>query len=176
MPALKEVVSDILDRDASVIIDLHNYFRYSPLGPAGEGAIVTVKDIDVVWRYLAKEFKALAQSHVTGRSVLMFNIMNEPHSMPSSKVLELTNAGIKAIRDEGVNNPVLVHGNHWSGLHSWTTNTSEGVSNAELFSRGQLMDQPTTLLLVCTNTSIPILVVTKRDVYRHQHSRRQSSF
>jgi endoglucanase len=54
--------------------------------------------------------------------MVIFGLMNEPHSMATELWLNNANAAIAAIRSTGAENLVLVPGNAWTGAHSWNSN------------------------------------------------------
>lgn len=90
-------------------------------------------------------FGSLAQKHggdgtETGAQ-LMLDLMNEPHSMPTEQVLQNLNAAIGAVRKRGLKNLVLLEGNGWTGMHSWTQAQGSGnPSNAQVFTRQSIQD------------------------------------
>ena len=90
-------------------------------------------------------FGSLAQKHggdgtETGAQ-LMLDLMNEPHSMPTEQVLQNLNAAIGAVRKRGLKNLVLLEGNGWTGMHSWTqAQGPRNPSNAQVFTRQSILD------------------------------------
>lgn len=138
-------VREFLEAGMSVVLDLHNYFRYSPNGgQAGTGNIVSEGDITVAWTLLATLFRDLANVYTGtgGGPELVYGLMNEPKQMSSALLLRLTNAGIAAIRAISATR-IAVSGNGWSGMHSWFDKwvDADGIySNSELFARGNLVD------------------------------------
>jgi endoglucanase len=108
-------------RGAYVILDPHNYGRYWVGGRPGgfEGVVGTGSVTDAAfadfWSRLADEYK--------DNDRVIFNLINEPHDMPSTESwADSANAAIAAIRDAGAENLILVPGNGWTGAHSWTQN------------------------------------------------------
>lgn len=112
-----------------VILDPHNFERYYPLtsnfessanGLVGgtvantQGVIVTVAMYSDFWSRVANQFKN--NSHV------IFNLMNEPNTMPTEQLVTSENAAIAAIRAAGAHNLVLVPGNAWTGAWTWGQN------------------------------------------------------
>lgn len=107
---LRSTVKRITDAGAFAILDLHNYARYQ-----GKliGSEVTNAQFADVWGRLAAEFR--------GNERLVLGLMNEPHTMPTEQWLSAANAAIKAIRDAGSTQLVLVPGNNWTDGNSWTS-------------------------------------------------------
>ncbi|MBD2772981.1 cellulase family glycosylhydrolase [Iningainema tapete] len=93
---------------ASVILDPHNYARYY-----GKviGQDVPVSAFADFWSKLATLYK--------NNNRVIFGLMNEPNNMPTELWRDDANAAIKAIRDTGATNLILVPGNAWTGAHSW---------------------------------------------------------
>lgn len=52
---------------------------------------------------------------------VIFGLMNEPHDMPTSLILQNDQAAVTAIRQAGAKNLILVPGNGYTGGHTWTT-------------------------------------------------------
>ena len=104
---------------ANVVLDPHNYARYS--GRIIGESHVSISDFAEFWSRLAKEF--------ANDDNIIFGLMNEPHSMSTTVWLKATNAAIAAIRAVNANNLILVPGNAWSGAHSWM-HQRQGGSNA----------------------------------------------
>lgn len=136
----------------NVIVDLHNYMRYAPAGitiagvPAGssipDGNLVTQQQLVTVWTKLATAIKA---NKKIDSSYLIFDLSNEPTEMSSiggtEAALQYQNAVIKALRDLALNNLVLIEGNHWTGLHSWSKAGDDGTSaNSGVFTAKAIQD------------------------------------
>ena len=129
----------LLENGQNVILDLHNYMRYN-------GNVVTAADVGVIWSTISAfkqgAFAKLASNYNADGSLLIFEIMNEPNGMLTQTVLDCINSGIASIRDAGINNLILIEGNNWSGLHSWTTmKDSQGNTNAEIFIPANIIDK-----------------------------------
>jgi endoglucanase len=105
-------------------LDPHNYMRYnnpssqpysgSVIGNTSDPAAATTEQFGEFWGELADRFKD--NDHV------IFELMNEPHDMPTTLVLANNQAAVDAIRKTGATNLILVPGNQWTGGHSWTEN------------------------------------------------------
>lgn len=132
------------------IVDLHAYMRYpifgkqyagcGATGPCPDGSMVTDSAPYVdVW---TKLYDLLASDSKIDMNYLLFDVINEPvlDDLASQNAPEapftVQVAVIKALRDRGFQGYILVEGNSWSGLHSWTTYTwGGGYTNATLFTR-----------------------------------------
>lgn len=116
---LDSIVRYAASRGAQVILNPHNFARYygSTVGSARVPSAVFAD----LWRRLAR-------AYVDTPSVL-FNLVNEPHSMPTEQWVRAANAAIAAIRGAGAKQLVLVPGNSWTGAHSWSSG-SYGTPNA----------------------------------------------
>jgi len=134
--SLNKTVQLVTQRGMHAIIDPHNYARYSTTGRVDggqiigeEGSGVTVEDFSDFWTRLAQAFQ--------GNPNVIFAIMNEPNTMSTRLWANTAQAAIRAIRDTGATQLVLVPGNGWTGAHSWLENwydtANESLSNAEAF-------------------------------------------
>ena len=106
-------------KGASVLLDPHNYGRYSANAPNQYSGNVVGSDVPAsgfanLWSRLATEYKA--------NSKVVFGLMNEPHYMPSTaNWVTSANSDLSAIRTAGAANLVTVPGNYYTGAHNWTT-------------------------------------------------------
>lgn len=116
---LDAVVTYALGKGAHVVLDPHNYARYSG-NVVGSVALPNSALADL-WTRLATQWGPSPN--------VIFAIMNEPNTMPTEQWLSAANAAIAAIRATGATNLVLVPGNAWTGAHSWA-DTWYGSSNA----------------------------------------------
>lgn len=133
-------VKEMLDAGLTVILDLHNYMRFSPGSYAGDGnQIATAQQTYNIWSIISDKMHDVAVAHP---DTLLFEVFNEPNSMKTTQVLANNNAGIDAIRDAGLTNMVVLEGNSWSGLHSWFDggNATDGLSNAQVMTRANIID------------------------------------
>jgi len=132
--SLNKTVNLVTQRGMHAIIDPHNYARYSTNGRVSGGKVigvsgsgVTLQDFVDLWTRLANAFKSNPNT--------IFAIMNEPHDMPTRLWANTAQAAIRAIRDTGAEQLVLVPGNGWTGAHSWLESwydtSDEKVSNAD---------------------------------------------
>lgn len=125
---LQKTVSTIVDAGGVAILDPHNYARYFGEIIGAEGSSVSVDNFLDFWTRLAGHYK--------DEPNVAFAIMNEPNTMSTQLWADTAQAAIKAIRDAGATQLVLVPGNGWTGAHSWTENwyDSDGsLSNANAF-------------------------------------------
>lgn len=96
-------------RGAFVILNPHNFARY--YGElVGSTAVPDAAFADL-WRRLALRHAADPR--------VMFNLVNEPNTMPTEQWVGAANAAIAAIRDVSAPNTIIVPGNGWTGAHSW---------------------------------------------------------
>lgn len=117
---LQETVALIKARDMRVILDPHNYGRY-------HGEIIGSRKVPN--DAFANFWQQLAALYANDEMVV-FGLMNEPHTMPVAQWVEAANAATAAIRGEAkANNLILVPGTAWSGAHSWQT-AIDGEPNA----------------------------------------------
>lgn len=111
----------ITDAGAYAILDPHNYMRYndpsqqpatgSVIGNTSDPAAATTAQFQAFWNELAGRYK-----HNTN---VIFGIMNEPHDMPTSLVLQNDQAAINGIRASGAKQLILAPGNSYTGGHAW---------------------------------------------------------
>ena len=103
------------------ILDPHNYMRYndpsqqpttgSVIGNTSDPTAATTAQFQTFWN-------ALASRYVNNEKVI-FGIMNEPHDMPTSLVLQNDQAAINGIRASGAKQLIIAPGNGYTGGHSW---------------------------------------------------------
>ena len=125
---LNDFVTYATSKGAYVTLDPHNFARYYP-DPANfqsstqglVGSTVPNSAFADFWSRLASNYKS--NSHV------IFNLMNEPNTLPTEQWVSAANSAISAIRAAGANNLVLVPGNAWTGAWTWFA-TWYGTRNA----------------------------------------------
>jgi len=113
---LRHVVDYAASLGANVILDVHNYARYSAspeMKMLGTPAL-TDADFANLWTQLGANF--------AGDGNVIFDLMNEPSDVTTETVVSFTNSALSAIRSAGATNLVLVEGNGYSGGHSWEQN------------------------------------------------------
>ncbi len=116
---LDAIVAHATTKGASVILNPHNFARYRG-ELVGSSAVPNAAFADF-WRRLASRYAA--NDHV------LFNLVNEPNTMPTEQWVSAANAAIAAIRSVGAHSTIIVPGNAWTGAHSWYENWY-GTSNA----------------------------------------------
>ncbi|KAF2179216.1 glycoside hydrolase family 5 protein [Zopfia rhizophila CBS 207.26] len=109
-------------KGAYCILDPHNYMRYndpsqqpmtgSIIGDTADKTAATTAQFGAFWGELAGRFK--------DNEKVIFGLMNEPHDMKTSLVIQNNQAAIDAIRKAGAKQLILAPGNSWTGGHSWT--------------------------------------------------------
>ncbi|QLH42635.1 MAG: glycoside hydrolase family 5 protein [Coxiellaceae bacterium] len=119
---IKNFIEYATQNGLNVILDLHNYMRYNHQ-IIGTTSAVTTQNFADVWAHLAGEYK--------DNSKVIFELMNEPHDMSTELVLKNDNAAIAAIRAAGAKNLILVPGNCWDGLYSWSVSWC-GTPNSQV--------------------------------------------
>lgn len=116
---LDAIVARATAKGASVILNPHNFARYRG-ELVGSSAVPNAAFADF-WKKLASRYAA------NGR--VLFNLVNEPNTMPTEQWVSAANAAIAAIRSAGAHGTIIVPGNAWTGGHSWYQ-TWYGTSNA----------------------------------------------
>lgn len=147
---VKRVIQQLLARNATVIIDLHNYMRYHPSDvnlilnllntfPEGNDIIGTGRNapsnvaIARIWREMAFNFPM---------PNIIFSLMNAPHDVPIGQVRSYIAIAIEAIRTAekqvriSAQNPhlILVDGGYFSRIDTWFLSQPFTQSNAFWFS------------------------------------------
>jgi len=99
-----------------IILDPHQYGRRRLGGQAhiiGESAEVGAAQFAAFWGALARRCR--------GDGHVIFGLQNEPHDQDLSRLVDVQNAALAAIRAAGARNLALVSGSAWSGAHSWVS-------------------------------------------------------
>ncbi len=108
---------------ANVIIDIHNYGRYS-INENGAlnsyvldnvyGGVTKVSGANLAdfWTKMSSEFKGLP-------AVYAYDLMNEPHDMGTANWQAISQAVVSAIRANGDGTLIMVESDNWSGAYSW---------------------------------------------------------
>lgn len=117
---LDGLVTHATGKGATVILNPHNFARY--YGETVGSSKVPSSVFADLWRRLALRYKTNAR--------VMFNLVNEPHTMRTEQWVEAANAAIAAIREAGATNVIQVPGNGWTGAHAWNK-TYYGTPNAQ---------------------------------------------
>ena len=137
--AYAALVNQYLAQGMTVIIDMHNYMRYGAydddsstnnaiIGSGNIGA-PTQAQYAAAWLQIGKQF--------ANESNVIFDLMNEPNTMSTQLILDNYNAVLSVLRQNKINNLVLLEGNSWTGAWSWTSNSYDTatppLSNAQVF-------------------------------------------
>ncbi|MCE3044800.1 glycoside hydrolase family 5 protein [Legionella sp. 16cNR16C] len=145
---LRPLLQSLSHAKVNTIIDLHAYMRYSKFGeqysgcgadgPCPDGTLVLdPKAYESVWGQLVD---LIQQDSQIDKNYIMLDLVNEPVGIPDDKVFTIQADLIKYLRNKGFEGYILVEGNSWTGLHSWTTyqwtgSDGQTYSNATLFTR-----------------------------------------
>lgn len=142
------VLRSLTHAHVNTIVDLHTYMRYpkfgeqysgcSGSGPCPDGTLITDEKAYIdIW---SKIYTLIKNDPAINQNYIMFDLVNEPVEVPDDKVFTIQAAVIKSLREQGFEGYILVEGNSWTGLHSWTTYQWQGsdgqnYTNATLFTR-----------------------------------------
>ena len=112
---------------AYVILEPHNFQRYFPdtnnFQSSSQGLVgSSVPDSAYA------DFWGKVANHYKDNERVIFNLMNEPNSMPTSQLVTSHNAAIQAIRSAGAKNLILVPGNQWTGAWAWNETWYQGAN------------------------------------------------
>ena len=145
---VRPLIATLTHAHVYTIIDMHNYMRYSIYGEqysgcgadgaCPDGTLVTDSAAyKSVWGQL---LDLLQNDKEIDINYVLLDLMNEPVNVPDDLVFTIQADLINFVRSKNFTGPILVEGNSWTGLHSWTTETwvgSKGLtySNATLFTR-----------------------------------------
>jgi endoglucanase len=116
---LDALVAYATSKGAHVIINPQNFARYwgNVIGsPQVPNAVFSD-----FWSKMAARYGASPN--------VVFNLVNEPHDMPTEQWVSAANAAIAAIRATGATNTILVPGNGWTAGGTWNGG-SYGTPNA----------------------------------------------
>ncbi|MFN3402563.1 MAG: Ig-like domain-containing protein [Cytophagaceae bacterium] len=113
MADMDRVIANCRARGMSVILDVHNYCRYRDNIIGASGSPVTIAHFADLWQRLATRY-------ANETAVYAYDLMNEPHDMPSSNLwFNIAQAGINAIRRVDNNHIIMVEGDHWANAVYW---------------------------------------------------------
>lgn len=116
---LDDVVTYATSKGASVILNPQNFARYYG-ATIGSSSVPNAVFADF-WGKVAAKYASNAR--------VMFNLVNEPHDMPTEQWVSAANAAIASIRGAGATNVIIVPGNGWTGGASWYS-SDYGTPNA----------------------------------------------
>ena len=120
MAAIDDVVSYAASKGIAVELQVHNYGKYHD-DLIGSSAVPTSA--------FANLWTKLAARYADDPNVI-FGLMNEPNQHSAAQWLPIANAGIKAIRDVGAEQQILVPGTYWDGAHSWVSSDNDTIVGA----------------------------------------------
>jgi endoglucanase len=107
----KPLVDYAAKHKQKILLDIHNSARYNS-APIGSGSVTIGAFVDL-WTRLAKVFSG--HPGLEG-----YDIMNEPHDMPTVTVWpEAAQAAVHAIRKVDMVTPIFVEGDGWSNAADW---------------------------------------------------------
>ncbi len=114
-------VNNATAQGATVIVEPHNFQRYYPdpgnFQQSAQGLVGSaVPDAALV------DFWTKLSDHYKDNGRVIFNLMNEPTTLPTEQLVTTTNQVIAGIRSTGATNIIHVPGNAYTGAHSWTQN------------------------------------------------------
>ncbi|KAJ3415148.1 hypothetical protein HDV05_005428 [Chytridiales sp. JEL 0842] len=96
--------------NATLVLDVHNYARY--YGNLIGSDKVSNEDFNDLWVRLARLYR--------NDPLVVFGIMNEPHTMSRRQWFTTAQSAINAIREKAqATNIIAVPGTCWTGAHSW---------------------------------------------------------
>jgi endoglucanase len=106
---------------ANVILDPHNFARYYP-DPNNYQSSATGLVGSAVPNSAFADFWSKVANHYKSNPRVMFNLMNEPNTMPTEQWVSAANSAISSIRGTQARNLILVPGNAWTGAWTWHNN------------------------------------------------------
>ena len=106
---LESIVDYATSKGAHVVLNPHNYAHY--YGVQVGTSTVPNSAFANFWSRMATKFAK--------NPLVIFNLTNEPHDIPTEQWVSAANAAIAAIRSAGALNQIHVPGNGWTGAHSW---------------------------------------------------------
>lgn len=162
---VKPLLETLSTNKVYTILDLHNYMHYSWMGLniAGCGASsqcpdgildTNSSDFANIWQNI---YAAIKQDPAINQNYLMFDLMNEPaaasgENLTPTQVYSVEIPVAKALQNSGFTGYILLEGDSWTGLHSWTTQYySDGQTNAMMFSESNLQGAGLNLNTVLIN-------------------------
>lgn len=146
---VKPLLESLTSAKVYAMVDLHAYMRYSIFGKeySGCGAdgkcpdgtlVLDPKAYQDIW---SKIYALIRNDPKINMDYIMFDLVNEPVGVPDDLVFTIQAQVINSLRQQGYQGYILVEGNSWTGLHSWTTASWQSTdgkttyTNANLFTR-----------------------------------------
>ena len=106
---LDDLVAYATSHGANVILNPQNFARYYG-NLVGSSAVPNAVFADF-WKRVSARYAPNAR--------VMFNLVNEPHGLPTEQWVGAANAAIASIRGTGATNLIHVPGNAYTGAYSW---------------------------------------------------------
>lgn len=116
---LDSLVTYATSKGAHVVLNPQNFARY--YGNTVGSAQVPNSVFADFWGKVSAKYAS--------NPLVMFNLVNEPNTMPTEQWVSAANAAILGIRGAGATNTIIVPGNAWTGAGSWY-DTGYGTPNA----------------------------------------------
>ena len=151
---VKPALETLTQAKIHTIIDLHTYLHYPQMGVNISGCLnqdygcpdgqldTDSQDYIDTWTNI---YNLIKSDPTIDQAYLMFDLVSEPAADESKETLDPTvvfEAEVpvaKWLQDQGFTGYILLEGDFWSGLHSWTTKVgTDGQSNATVFTRAAL--------------------------------------
>jgi endoglucanase len=118
---LDQVVALAHERGMKVILDMHNYARYTS---ATLGTNILIGTTNVPYEAYADVWRQIADHYQDEPAIYGYGIMNEPHDTgglwPTA-----AQAAADAIREVDTNHWMIVGGENWSSAYSWRTSNAD---------------------------------------------------
>lgn len=125
MRRLDSIVEQAKKSNVYIVLDLHNYGAFN--GKLIGGGEVTNSNFANFWQRIAARYKQSPN--------VIYGLMNEPNKQTTAEWAAIAQHGIDAIRSAGGQQMIFVPGSKWTAVHSWTTTTLAGPSNADALSQ-----------------------------------------
>ncbi len=111
---------------AEVILDVHNFARYSvPVGASLETYVIDNRGPDgtvkITAAHLADLWVRLSNEFKFERTVYAYGLMNEPHDMGQANWKAISQTVLNAIRANQDDKLVLIPGDSWSSGNRWVS-------------------------------------------------------
>lgn len=118
LEALDRAVHAARDLDMIVVIDLHNYARWSPGQESSQAELIgdgaaSVQDLTGFWTRLATRYG--------NDPNVWLGLMNEPNGIDVEVWWAIVREVVAGLRSGGVGSKLLVPGADWTGAHSWVS-------------------------------------------------------
>ncbi|MFT3966513.1 MAG: cellulase family glycosylhydrolase [Sphingobium sp.] len=111
--ALKTAVTQANALGLTVVLDMHNYGqRQTSTGTFDVGsANVTAEALTDAWVKIMEDYR--------GNPQLWVGLMNEPNRQSPDNWWRIANQVVQDLRNQKIDNKILVPGTAWTGAHSW---------------------------------------------------------